>query len=375
MKTHILTLGKTPKLSLWEISNLLGDQVLGKARVINQYQLELVLPQSPATLMARAGGVVKIGEASNMIDFSSVASTIVDQLQVTSKRQKLALSTIGNHQINLNRLGKEIKTFAKERQLSISFRLLQNIFESSGLDKDYQEFQIIEDGNRFIVSKTVAVQNIEKFTIKDYGRPKFDTVSGMLPPKIARMMINIATRSDPHPDTYVYDPMCGSGTILIEALDLGFSVLGSDLSQRATEDAQLNCQQIGKKLDFSGEVEIWQEDATQLNIDSKRFNSLEAIVFEGYLGPQQIEAQKIHNMTRGLVKMYTGIIKRLAKIQPIGSSMVCALPEFNSQPSVKMIDELIDSCEKYGYTQVNQPVTYGREGARVKRRIYKLTKS
>lgn len=43
---------------------------------------------------------------------------------------------------------------------------------------------------------------------------------GMMPPKIAQIMINMATEGDS--DMAIWDPFCGLGTTLIEALHSGF---------------------------------------------------------------------------------------------------------------------------------------------------------
>jgi len=46
---------------------------------------------------------------------------------------------------------------------------------------------------------------------------------GMMPPKIAQIMINMATRGDRN--MIIWDPFCGLGTTLIEALHGGFTHL------------------------------------------------------------------------------------------------------------------------------------------------------
>ncbi|MCB9806812.1 hypothetical protein H6768_02830 [Candidatus Peribacteria bacterium] len=48
-------------------------------------------------------------------------------------------------------------------------------------------------------------------------------VVGMMPPKIAQIMINLATKGDKK--VAIWDPFCGLGTTLIEAFHGGWKCL------------------------------------------------------------------------------------------------------------------------------------------------------
>jgi tRNA G10 N-methylase Trm11 len=56
----------------------------------------------------------------------------------------------------------------------------------------------------------------------------------MIPPKLAQVMINLARRDEADfQDKILFDPFCGSGTILMEAYLMGIkNIIGSDLSDR-----------------------------------------------------------------------------------------------------------------------------------------------
>src|SRR3989339_876444 len=121
------------------------------------------------------------------------------------------------------------------------------------------------------VGVLLAVSNPDEWAKKDFGKPRSDAKSGMMPPKLARALANIAcgqaminnqdtiTKQITNPNDQIqndqcrsvdkisgsvspiiFDPFCGSGNILIEALDMGFSVAGSDISERAVEDTRAN---------------------------------------------------------------------------------------------------------------------------------------
>src|SRR5205823_3602162 len=91
-----------------------------------------------------------------------------------------------------------------------------------------------------------AVQPFEQFSARDFGRPGRDDLSGMLPPKLAIIMINLAANDT---ISVLLDPFCGSGTILSEALLLGYkNLIGSDISEKAVADTKTNLDWIANKF-------------------------------------------------------------------------------------------------------------------------------
>jgi tRNA G10 N-methylase Trm11 len=63
---------------------------------------------------------------------------------------------------------------------------------------------------------TIACQDIDAYTKRDTSKSR-DMVVGMMPPKLAQIMINLATEGRKE---IIYDPFCGLGTILIEAANM-----------------------------------------------------------------------------------------------------------------------------------------------------------
>src|SRR5581483_12120222 len=43
-----------------------------------------------------------------------------------------------------------------------------------------------------IIARTTEVQDIDSYTLRDRGRPKRDARVGMMPPKLAQIIINLA---------------------------------------------------------------------------------------------------------------------------------------------------------------------------------------
>src|SRR3989344_4377340 len=87
------------------------------------------------------------------------------------------------------------------------------------------EIVVICGNQRIFVGKTVVVQNYEDYGRRDYQRPARDEKAGMIPPKVAQTMINLSLPLKPL--DYILDPFCGSGTILQEAILMGYRAIGS----------------------------------------------------------------------------------------------------------------------------------------------------
>ena len=61
-------------------------------------------------------------------------------------------------------------------------------------------------------------------------KPYRDMRRGMLPPKLARSLVNLAIGAKSPSDMTILDPFCGTGTVLMEAMLLGTHVVGTDLA-------------------------------------------------------------------------------------------------------------------------------------------------
>ena len=108
------------------------------------------------------------------------------------------------------------------------------------VDKEHaQELVVIRLKEHFVVGKTVAVQPYDAWSTRDYGRPHADAKSGMLPPKVARMLVNIAMgetfASRGERQKTILDPFCGMGTILAEGYMSGCRVIGCDTSESVVQ--------------------------------------------------------------------------------------------------------------------------------------------
>lgn len=194
------------------------------------------------------------------------------------------------------------------------------------------------------IARTIAVQAFEDFSERDFGRPAADAKSGMLPPKLARMMVNLASASKDEP---LHDAFCGSGTILTEAATLGYKKLsGSDISERAVADTIKNLEWILSQRKLRAETNVFPSDVKNLPEKLPKA-SIGAIVSEPYLGPPLRGGesdQKIHFEYLELMGLYRRAFDAFSKVLKPGAKVVFVFPVFGNK-HVNILREL----EDYGF--------------------------
>ncbi|MBU0596579.1 RsmD family RNA methyltransferase, partial [Patescibacteria group bacterium] len=233
---------------------------------------------------------------------------------------------------------------------------------------------LMEDGSVFV---TRAIQPFEEFTERDFSRPRPDKLSGMLPPKLARILINL---SEAKIDDQILDPFCGSGTILAEAAHMGYKkLIGSDLSSKAIKDTENNLEWLKNSSKISKlNYKLYFSDVNTLadKIDKKTINT---IITEPYMGrPLKGTERKIDlvSQTRELKDLYLGAFKTFDKVLKKNSTIIFIIPRFKFQDSWVTID-CKDDIKKLGFkiepfSPENDFLLYHRPQQHVGREIWKF---
>lgn len=135
------------------------------------------------------------------------------------------------------------------------------------------ELVVVTDGKTALLAQTAAIQDINAYAARDQARPYRDSRVGMLPPKLAQIIINLA---NPASGDTVLDPFCGTGVLLQEALLMGFLVYGTDIEPRMIEYSQKNLEWLIGRAKLRLEV----ADATK----HKWSEPFDVIAAETFLG-------------------------------------------------------------------------------------------
>ncbi len=249
------------------------------------------------------------------------------------------------------------------------------------------ELVVIDAGECFFLGRSLAVQEFEEFGRRDFGRPERDARAGMLPPKLARIMLNLA--GVPTGGT-ILDPFCGAGTMLQEALMLGYErAWGSDISREAVEGAESNLRWLqGQTAGVRGEWQV-KAGAVEDLTDIWGAGTVEGIVSEPYLGPTR-GYLKISKIKKDLKELYEATLGQAQKVLKPGGVILWLWPQWQlkeGQPAeIGMIDwralgfELeyilpVEWRRKLGAAETGRGnLIYSRPGQRVGREVVRLRK-
>ena len=346
LKQYNFILGNNPELSRAEILAVLArnnirhkELNIGNSEQFLKVEAEEFVGDE---IIDQLGGTIKIGEVlGNNFD----SEIIIRQIKNNKKdgKVKFGFSWYG---VKPNReAGMTIKNRLKEAGIN-SRLVVSRVDELSSVIVKKNKCLDFLIGRDFL-GLTVAVQDFERYGEVDYGRPRSDSRSGMLPPKVAKMIINLAQIEN---DSIILDPFCGSGTILTMAVLLGYkNLIGSDIAAKAVEATKENLEwiinkfkmqnnesQINSKFkiqnskNYGLQINLFQTDVLFL---SKALNEKASVVItEPYLGPalrgrpKMDEVDKIKGELQGL---YLAAFKQFNLILSDGGKVVIVFPEWH----------------------------------------------
>ncbi len=196
------------------------------------------------------------------------------------------------------------------------------------------EFDFLVGAERIYLGKTLTVQNFEDYGRRDYQRPARDMQVGMLPPKVAQIMVNLAmvpAGSQTSLKHAILDPFVGAGTVIQEALIMGHKAVGSDISSKSIENAEKNLAWIKNRYKLPlGRYELLVSDVKDI-ADNLPKIEIDAVVTEATLGPAYTEPPKpkeIETNFKNLEKIYLAAFTSLKKILGTDKRLVIALPAY-----------------------------------------------
>lgn len=224
------------------------------------------------------------------------------------------------------------------------------------------ELAIIGQKNALWVGRTIAVQDVEGYTKRDMKKPVRDTRAGLLPPKLAQVLLNFGiwlTRDShvglrAHEEALrVYDPFCGTGVIPMECLLRGFSVLASDVSEKAVSGCKKNLDWVRKEHDVTKKdvsAEVWKHDARKpFGIKEKDFPDV--IVTEGSLGPALLKRPTVRDaqsMQREVDELTGAFLKNVSTALP-GVHVVMTWPVWQTSKGAVHLENVRKNLHNCGF--------------------------
>lgn len=313
------------KDSIHKISNTI---LLVENNRIKQSQLKEIFD--------RLGGFIRYGEIID--DLDSFLTPYFESKKVTYGISILGECTLSIKDIQ--RLANEIKRGFRASKIGVRFILPKQrelnaaqIFNNKILENGF-ELCIFQNNNENMYGKTLGIQDIYSFVKRDTQRPGVDYEMGVLPQKLARIMCNLTALRE----GIIWDPFCGSGTILMEAAVLGFDILGTDIDLMALDSLSRNIQWLSKEnIIKDTKYNVFQLDINKVERkvlkDLKR-TPINAIVCEPFMGPPQkkllteFQAKELITDVTKLFNSFFDVINQIAKK---GFKIVLILPSYRTK--------------------------------------------
>ncbi|HVV25854.1 MAG TPA: methyltransferase domain-containing protein [Candidatus Saccharimonadales bacterium] len=408
----LLILGRQPALGLAELESLYGA---AKVRPVGEKVA--VVDVDPCLLaFDRLGGALKFCKILTTLEttaWKDVEKFLVQVSPGHSERMpegkmQLGLSAIGLN-VDIKQLGATALTLKKAiKKTGRNVRVIPNKALElntaqvlhNGLTKDTGwELNFIRDGDKTIIAQTVKVQDIESYTRRDRGRPKRDTRVGMLPPKLAQIIINLAVGALPeeakqsiceippdepippqHFDLKILDPFCGTGVLLQEAYLMGYGVYGTDLERRMVDYTRQNMNWLVENFNPGGTASRFETaDATSYQWP----HEFDIVASETYLGRPLTALPDPESLARNIADCNLIIKKFLqnirGQVQP-GTRFCLAVPAWQTKRGQFKFLPLVDQIDDLGYNRVsfehlgNEDLLYYRSDQLVARQLLVITR-
>ena len=382
---YITILGRQPEISIAELGRICSSPV-------DRYSLSSATFEMKDFSIDDVGGVIKAATVLLKIPNSSPDKNkreIVDYLTKSYQNFEGKL-TIGISAYDFDirpyevqKIGLEVKLALKKRGVSV--RLIPNQTSALstatshhnklGLSDNKLEIIIIKGSdNSLMIGNSIGTQNITSYSKRDYNRPKRDAFVGMLPPKLAQIMVNLACRNSKEP-LNILDPFCGSGVILQEASLKHYNVQGTDLSDKMISYSIQNLDWFAINWRIAVNSNIYVSDATK----AKWQQPVDAVVSEIYLGqpfsapPSDVKLKEVSQTCNSILRAF---LKNIAPQLKPSTPLCLAIPAWQNKSNQLSFLPIQHSIEKLGYRQISlgENLVYQRPGQIVARELLLLEK-
>lgn len=411
---YLAILGRQPAISIAELERLYGDVAWFSSHAA------LVEAKSPLDV-ERLGGSQKVGRVVIDVkrgDWRAVSMKIVQYYtrKWAGSEGKITLG-ISAYDFSVSprdiqKTGLILKSKLKDAGVSVRLVPNQEIALSTatshhnklGLSDNKVELLVARsrDG-RIVVAESTGAQNITALARRDQGRPKRDAFVGMLPPKLAQIMVNLtgvgavvqphsgdhalAERSgtvnlprESHDTPTLLDPFCGTGVLLQEAALLGFNVYGTDLADKMIDFTTQNLAWLKENWHLKFQETLHQGDA----MDTRWQKPIDVVAAETYLG-QPFSAPpspaKLREVVGTCDHIIGGFLTNLAQQIDAGTPVVLAVPAWRDGNGGFTHLPLVRNLERFGFSSVKfetitpDQLLYYREDQVVAREILVLQRA
>lgn len=389
--------GRQPLLGLAELESLHGAENIQPIG-----HVAALLNMEPSEInFAALGGTVKFGKLLTILDTTNwrdIEQFLIEAVPAHAStlepgKLRLGFSAYELHVGPKDLLSTGLKVKKALKAAGRSARLIPNtmpMLNSAQVLHNHLtgplgwELLFVGHGGKTYVGQSIAAQDIEAYGARDHGRPMRDAKVGMLPPKLAQIIINLA---NPKAGSTVLDPFCGTGVVLQEAILMGHHAYGSDLEPRMVEYSRANLDWLSQTRFFNQVCGPDKKLKTDVKLEvanacEHTWSKFDTIACETYLGrafsalPKPEILQEVMQDVDTIIKKF---LKNVASQTSPGTRMTIALPAWKVDKGFWHLSSL-DHLEELGYTRSVfkhagwDDLIYHREGQIVGRELAVLTR-
>lgn len=394
---HIAILGRQPELSVAELESRFGAE---STRWFSSCSATIETDYIP---IEQLGGTVKAGTITMTLPRGNwkqvsqeIISTYTRAWNSHDGKITLGISVYGFDipARDVQHIGIVIKKNLKKS--GVSLRLIPNNepalgsavshHNKLGLSPNKVELLIVHsESGKTIVAESTGAQNITALARRDQARPKRDAFVGMLPPKLALLMVNLAAEGNfasgnTTPPPRLLDAFCGTGVILQEAALLGYHTYGTDLSEKMIDYSRANLEWLAASHRIPVSNDLHAGDAMTTTWQQP----IDMVVSETYLG-QPFSAppspKKLEEVRGNVNHITTSFLKNIRPQLQTGTRLCLAVPAWRDATGRITHLPFIRSIEELGFKRVAfqnvQPsdLIYYREDQIVARELLVLIKT
>ncbi len=358
-------LGRQPELGIAELERLYGT--------VRWFAHDSALVESDVFDVERLGGTIKGGIVARELTGADWRKTSMELVRFYHKKWSNAPGklTVGISAYgftisaqDVQRTGHILKS--KLKSSGVSVRIVPNeqpaLSSASshhnklGLSANKIELMVVRGHNgKVIIAESTGAQNITALARRDQARPARDAFVGMLPPKLAMIMVNLANHDDGSPSSEqktLLDPFCGTGVVLQEALLSGHSVAGTDVSDKMVAYTTENLAWLSEKYELRGsKFKVHQADATSATWSKP----IDGVVTEAYLG-QPFSAppsdKKLAEVRQTCDTIISKFLTNIGKQIQSGTPLCIAIPAWRGKDDQFTHLYLIKKLDELGYKQI-----------------------
>jgi tRNA G10 N-methylase Trm11 len=388
MPSYAAFIGHQPALSLAELAAALPDFRL--TRII---QRQAAVFESSADLTTKdfvlLGGTIVLAKMiePTVASTDAIPQTLYQAVSAMKGKVTFSLRTVGLSPQTIQQLYRRTKDQLKKFDISSRYVGSEReaapsvVLHDQGLldGKHGAELVILQEKDFFWVGRTIAAQDVHAYAKRDIEKPVRDTTVGLLPPKLAQMLLNFgqwlasekqeagsgkqtnakkSSKLKAQSSTLtVFDPFCGTGVIPLECLIRGWHVLASDSSAKAVGGCEKNVEWIRKEekiLKKDVASMIWKQDATK---PFKLKELPDVIVTETSLGPnlrQRPTVTDIKKLKSDNEALQIDFLKNVSETLP-GVPLVVTWPVWFANKTQVYLEKPLKQLEKLGYEAVLPP--------------------